>query len=48
MPLRAVLTGQTHGPELEKVFVLLGKEKIMKRADEVLQGFGPERSPSRE
>ena len=48
MPLRAVLTGQTHGPELEKVFVLLGKEKIMKRADSILQRIGPERSSSRE
>jgi nondiscriminating glutamyl-tRNA synthetase len=48
MPLRAVLTGQTHGPELEKVFVLLGKEKIMRRADSILQRIGPERSPSHE
>ena len=43
MPLRAVLTGETHGPELEKVFVLLGKEKIMKRVHSVLQRIGPER-----
>ena len=43
MPLRAVLTGETHGPELEKVFVLLGKEKIMKRIHSVLQRIGPER-----
>jgi nondiscriminating glutamyl-tRNA synthetase len=48
MPLRAALTGQTHGPELEKVFVLLGKEKIMRRADSILQRIGPERSPSHE
>ena len=48
MPLRAVLTGQTHGPELEKVLVLLGKEKIMRRADSILQRIGPERSPSHE
>ena len=40
--------GQTHGLELEKVFVLLGKEKIMKRVDSVLLGAGPERSPSHE
>ena len=37
MPLRAVLTGRTHGPELEKVFILLGKEKVLKRADSALQ-----------
>jgi nondiscriminating glutamyl-tRNA synthetase len=37
MPLRAILTGKTHGPELEKVFVLLGKEKILERADSVLE-----------
>jgi nondiscriminating glutamyl-tRNA synthetase len=48
MPLRAVLTGQTHGPELEKVFILLGKEKIMKRTDSILQRIGPERSSSHE
>jgi nondiscriminating glutamyl-tRNA synthetase len=48
LPLRAALTGRTHGPELEKVFVLLGKEKILKRADSVLRRNGPERSLSRE
>lgn len=48
LPLRAALTGRTHGPELEKVFVLLGKEKILKRADSVLRGNGSERSASRE
>lgn len=37
LPLRAALTGKTHGPELEKVFVLLGKEKVLKRADAALQ-----------
>jgi nondiscriminating glutamyl-tRNA synthetase len=37
MPLRAVLTGRTHGPELEKVFVLLGKEKVLQRANSALQ-----------
>jgi nondiscriminating glutamyl-tRNA synthetase len=31
MPLRAALTGKTRGPELEKVFVLLGKEKVSRR-----------------
>ena len=37
MPLRAVLTGRTHGPELEKIFILLGKEKVLKRVDSALQ-----------
>jgi len=31
MPLRAALTGKIRGPELEKVFVLLGKEKASRR-----------------
>ncbi len=37
MPVRAVLTGRTHGPELERVFLLLGKEKILKRSEWALQ-----------
>jgi nondiscriminating glutamyl-tRNA synthetase len=32
LPLRAALTGKMHGPELDKVFILLGKEKILARA----------------
>lgn len=36
MPLRVALTGKIHGPELEKVFVLLGKEKTLKRAEAAL------------
>ena len=31
MPLRAALTGKVRGLELEKVFVLLGKEKVYRR-----------------
>ncbi|MBP1716208.1 MAG: glutamyl-tRNA synthetase, partial [Deltaproteobacteria bacterium] len=31
MPLRAALTGKIRGPELEKVFILLGKEKVSRR-----------------
>jgi nondiscriminating glutamyl-tRNA synthetase len=37
MPLRAALTGKTRGPELEKVFILLGKEKALQRAESALQ-----------
>jgi len=37
MPLRAALTGKTHGPELEKIFILLGKERALQRAESALQ-----------
>ncbi|MBI5966529.1 MAG: glutamate--tRNA ligase [Deltaproteobacteria bacterium] len=37
MPLRAALTGKTRGPELEKIFILLGKERALKRAESALQ-----------
>jgi glutamyl-tRNA synthetase len=33
MPLRAALTGQTHGPEMARVFPLLGAERIHNRLD---------------
>ncbi len=31
MPIRAALTGQTHGPDLNQTLYLLGKEKVMER-----------------
>jgi nondiscriminating glutamyl-tRNA synthetase len=31
MPLRAALTGKTHGPELDKIFAILGKDSALKR-----------------
>jgi len=31
MPVRAALTGKIKGPELDKVFVILGKESAVKR-----------------
>jgi len=31
MPIRAAVTGRTSGPELEKIFSILGKESILKR-----------------
>jgi len=46
LPLRAALTGRLHGPELEKVFLLLGKERILKRTDSILQKEGKERNRS--
>jgi len=40
MPLRAALTGKTRGPELDKVFILLGKEKALQRAESALRQTG--------
>ena len=31
MPLRAALTGEMHGPELDRIFVILGKDTALKR-----------------
>jgi nondiscriminating glutamyl-tRNA synthetase len=31
MPIRAALTGEVHGPELDKVFAVLGKDTALKR-----------------
>jgi nondiscriminating glutamyl-tRNA synthetase len=31
MPIRAALTGKIHGPELDKVFAVLGKIAALKR-----------------
>lgn len=36
MPLRAVLTGKTKGPEIERILVLLGREEIIERLDKAL------------
>lgn len=33
MPIRAAVTGKTHGPELKFVLPLLGKDEILKRID---------------
>ena len=38
MPIRAALTGVVHGPELDRVFAVLGKESVAKR----LQRFNNE------
>jgi nondiscriminating glutamyl-tRNA synthetase len=35
MPIRAALTGKVHGPELDKIFAILGKDSVLKR----LQSF---------
>ncbi len=31
MPLRAAMTGEVHGPELDRIFVILGKDTTLKR-----------------
>ena len=36
MPIRAAVTGQTHGPDLPKAIALLGKEKIKQRLQSIL------------
>ena len=36
MPIRAALTGQTHGPDLNQSIVLLGKAKVAARLKERL------------
>lgn len=36
MPIRAAVTGQTHGPDLPKAISLLGKEKIKQRLESIL------------
>ena len=36
MPVRAAITGRTSGPELGKIFAILGKESIYKRVSEAL------------
>ncbi|KMY48195.1 glutamate--tRNA ligase [Peribacillus loiseleuriae] len=36
MPIRAAVTGQTHGPDLPKAIALLGKEKIKQRVESIL------------
>ena len=37
LPVRVAVTGQTHGPELEKIFVLLGKDRLVRRVEAVMQ-----------
>lgn len=36
MPTRAALTGMVHGPEFDKVLLLLGKEEIIKRLEKYI------------
>ena len=36
MPVRVALTGSTHGPDLDKVIAILGKEKVERRLSQTL------------
>ena len=37
MPSRVALTGQQHGPDIDKVILVLGKDNIIKRIDYILE-----------
>ncbi|ADU28384.1 glutamate--tRNA ligase [Evansella cellulosilytica] len=37
MPIRVATTGQTHGPDLPKAIVLLGKEKVISRITSIIK-----------
>ncbi len=39
MPIRAALTGQLHGPDIDQVIVILGRENIVKRVEYVEKNF---------
>ncbi|KAA0544124.1 glutamate--tRNA ligase [Bacillus sp. BGMRC 2118] len=36
MPIRAAITGQTHGPDLPKAIALLGKDKVIKQLESLI------------
>ncbi|MDR7080427.1 nondiscriminating glutamyl-tRNA synthetase [Neobacillus niacini] len=36
MPIRAAVSGQTHGPDLPQAIELLGKEKVLKRIQKII------------
>ncbi|NMA51503.1 MAG: glutamate--tRNA ligase, partial [Peptococcaceae bacterium] len=40
MPVRVALTGHTHGPDLNKTMVLLGREGVAVRLQQALTGLG--------
>lgn len=35
MPIRAAITGQLHGPDLDKILIVLGKQNVLKRIEYV-------------
>jgi nondiscriminating glutamyl-tRNA synthetase len=46
MPVRAALTGTTRGPELDKIFVLLGEQSVKERLKKALNMQGNFSCPS--
>ena len=36
MPLRIAITGEPHGPELDKIFNILSDEKIVNKFQDIL------------
>lgn len=39
MPIRAAVTGQTHGPDLNQTLSLLGREKVLRRLEQVMEQY---------
>ncbi len=39
MPVRAALTGSVHGPDLNRVMVVMGREKVIKRLAEAIKNI---------
>ncbi len=37
MPIRVALTGKSHGPEMKKIFPVLGMERVKRRFEKALQ-----------
>ena len=38
-PVRSALSGSEHGPEMHNIFMILGKDEIVKRINYVLENF---------
>ncbi|MPM82521.1 Glutamate--tRNA ligase [bioreactor metagenome] len=36
MPIRIAITGKMHGPDLDKIIPLIGRERILKRVEIIL------------
>ena len=39
MPVRAAISGNVHGPEMSNIIYLLGKDKLVQRAQKVLNNL---------
>jgi len=40
MPIRAAVTGKLTGPELDKIFAILGRDSILKRIEKAMEIVG--------